>query len=244
MHTKSRWNGNLWSAAAESAQRMATPLWLCALLQARGSVWFCGKPKRCRWQRTPKRENYVAAAGGDGVSSTTTWEQSPWQPCVAASWTSLQVKRRFAIKLGKMLQNEPSSALDSEVPYLKAQHVQWNGIRLNELPTMWASAGDIAELSLKPGDLLVCEGGEVGRAAILGEEPPADCIIQNALHRVRPRQADATGFLFYTFGMPQHKGGSTCSAIDRQSRTSLLIRKCALTISRLSRPNCIIQIRT
>ena len=30
MHTKSRRNGNLWSAAAESAQRMATPLWLCA----------------------------------------------------------------------------------------------------------------------------------------------------------------------------------------------------------------------
>jgi len=131
------------------------------------------------------------------VISTTTWEQNPWQPCVAASWTSLQVKRRFAIKLGKMLQNGPSSVLESEVPYLKAQHVQWSGIRLDALPTMWASSRDIAELSLTPGDLLVCEGGEVGRAAILDEKPPADCIIQNALHRVRPRQADATGFLAY-----------------------------------------------
>jgi type I restriction enzyme S subunit len=62
---------------------------------------------------------------------------------------------------------------------------------------MWASPADIGSLSLVSGDLLVCEGGEVGRAAILGHEPPADCIIQNALHRVRPLYADATSFLVY-----------------------------------------------
>src|SRR5437867_6940677 len=35
---------------------------------ARGSLWCCGKPKRCRWQRTPKRENCVDTVGGDDVS--------------------------------------------------------------------------------------------------------------------------------------------------------------------------------
>ena len=39
---------------------------------ARGSLWFCGKPKRCRWQRTPKKANYVAAAGGDDL----TWQRA------------------------------------------------------------------------------------------------------------------------------------------------------------------------
>jgi len=119
----------------------------------------------------------------------------PWQPCEEVNWVSLQVKRRFDIELGKMLQNEPTNSSDQEVPYLKAQHVQWDGIRLTELPTMWASPGDIKNLRLGVGDLLVCEGGEVGRASILQEKPPQDSIIQNALHRVRPHQDDEVRFL-------------------------------------------------
>lgn len=119
----------------------------------------------------------------------------PWQPCEEANWVSLQVKRRFTIELGKMLQNGPTSTSDQEVPYLKAQHVQWDGIRLTDLPTMWASPSDIENLRLVVGDLLVCEGGEVGRASMLQEEPPQNCIVQNALHRVRPHQDDESRFL-------------------------------------------------
>ncbi|MFH1081061.1 MAG: restriction endonuclease subunit S [Pseudomonadota bacterium] len=123
--------------------------------------------------------------------------RSPWQPCNAVGWDHLQIKRRFDIELGKMLQNGPLYSLDTEVPYLKAQHVQWNGVRLEDLPTMWASPNDITALQVHFGDLLVCEGGEVGRGAIVQSEPPDDCIIQNALHRVRGRVAGDQRFLYY-----------------------------------------------
>jgi type I restriction enzyme, S subunit len=123
--------------------------------------------------------------------------RKPWQPCAEANWFSSQVKRRFAVELGKMLQNGPLNALDQEVPYLKAQHVQWDGVRLDELPTMWASPTDIENLRISVGDLLVCEGGEVGRAAMLQEASPTDCIVQNALHRVRPHLDDEARFLGY-----------------------------------------------
>ncbi|MDE0101085.1 MAG: restriction endonuclease subunit S, partial [Bryobacterales bacterium] len=45
------------------------------------------------------------------------------------------------------------------------------------------------------GDLLVCEGGEGGRCGIVGDGSalPDPCIIQNALHRVRPRRQRSVG---------------------------------------------------
>jgi len=122
---------------------------------------------------------------------------APWQPCNNLGWTKLQVKRRFAVELGKMLQNVPSSSSDQEVPYLKALHVQWDEVKMNDLPTMWASPNDIDALQIQTGDLLVCEGGEVGRATLVKTDPPENCIIQNSLHRVRTNEKGNVQFLVY-----------------------------------------------
>ena len=120
-----------------------------------------------------------------------------WQPCTAVNWRRLQVKRAFAVTLGKMLQSSPAHTSDAEVTYLKAQHVQWDGITLADLPTMWASEAEINALLVKQGDLLVCEGGEVGRSAIVGDSPKDRTIIQNALHLVQGRNGASPRFLNY-----------------------------------------------
>jgi len=96
-----------------------------------------------------------------------------------------------------MLQNAPSSSTDIEVPYLKAQHVQWDGVGLSDLPNMWASPYEVESLHVTTGDLLVCEGGEVGRASIVAGNPPEETIIQNALHLVRGRDTGEPRFLAY-----------------------------------------------
>ncbi|MEI6778194.1 MAG: restriction endonuclease subunit S [Chloroflexales bacterium] len=121
----------------------------------------------------------------------------PWQPVANDEWKLVQVKRYYDVILGKMLQNTAQSYEDEEIPYLKAQHVQWNEVRMDDLPTMWASPSEIEMLRVQEGDLLVCEGGEVGRAAIIKGEPPVGCIIQNALHLVRPKEGAETRFLKY-----------------------------------------------
>lgn len=125
--------------------------------------------------------------------------QVPWQACTAASsgWREQAVKHAYSITLGKMLQNAPAAADDIEVFYLKAQHVQWDGVNLTDLPTMWASPEEVDLLRVRVGDLLVCEGGEVGRAAIVDREPETPTIIQNALHLVRGRSGSDTRFLLY-----------------------------------------------
>ena len=121
-----------------------------------------------------------------------------WLRDVPAHWDVCQVKRKYAIKLGKMLQNYPKRETDIAVPYLKVPNVQWAGVSAADAQTMYASPRDIEQYSIRKGDLLVCEGGEGGRCAILEEEPPPNCIIQNALHRVRPLRDDSNAYLKYT----------------------------------------------
>ena len=122
---------------------------------------------------------------------------NPWQPVHNSGWNFIQVKVGYNIILGKMLHNEATSPEDLEVPYLKSQHVQWDKVVLQDLPAMWASPWEIKTLTIRTGDLLVCEGGDVGRAGIVSGTPPGNCIIQNALHLVRARYGNSTHFLRY-----------------------------------------------
>lgn len=119
-----------------------------------------------------------------------------WLGKIPVEWGAFPVKQYFSVQLGKMLQNTSQNKSDFLVPYIKAMHVQWGAINVSNLPEMWASLAEVTQYSVKENDLLVCEGGEVGRAAIIGT-PPEFCIIQNALHRVRAKAKSDTRYLLY-----------------------------------------------
>lgn len=71
-------------------------------------------------------------------------------------------------------------------PYLGNRSVQWGQIDVNDLGMVPLTRAEQLALRLRSGDLLVCEGGEVGRAAIWRDQLP-ECYYQKALHRLRPR---------------------------------------------------------
>jgi len=128
-----------------------------------------------------------------------------WLGDVPEHWTPQRVRFCYSIQLGKMLQPEPAGPTDEETPYLKSQHVQWEMVCVENLPTMWTNKKERHQYAVKDGDLLVCEGGDVGRAAIvLGA--PEGTIIQNALHRVRPLGANHTPFLLYVLAHATAQG--------------------------------------
>jgi len=79
---------------------------------------------------------------------------------------------------------------------LRAVHVNWGSISTDDLPEMWVSPDDLKTYAVLDGDLLVCEGGDVGRAGIISD-PPVPCVIQNALHRVRPFSKGNIKYLQY-----------------------------------------------
>jgi type I restriction enzyme S subunit len=108
---------------------------------------------------------------------------------------SIAVKRSFDILLGKMVQPSPATDAEVDVEYFNSASVQWNGIGTNPSKTMWASPSEIRKLSVRSGDLLICEGGDVGRAAIYSGEPGR--IFQNSVHRARGYQGSDIRYLKY-----------------------------------------------
>jgi len=119
-----------------------------------------------------------------------------WLGEIPYEWEIYPLKRGFDVRLGKMLQNEPSSSDDTLEPYLRAANITWRGVDLSDLKEMWFSPGEKQKYELNSGDLLISEGGDVGRSAIWREELP-HCYIQNAINRVRSNSSSTTLFLFY-----------------------------------------------
>ena len=119
-----------------------------------------------------------------------------WLGEVPNQWISTQVKYGYTVVLGKMLQTTPKSNSDLLKPYLKAQNVQPSGIDLTNVGSMWFSVDERKRLLLKRKDVLVSEGGDVGRAAIWDNEID-ECYIQNAINRVRPRHSNDSRFFYY-----------------------------------------------
>lgn len=103
-------------------------------------------------------------------------------------WKSLSVGELFDVQLGKML-NEKAKMGASQQPYLTNFNVQWSRFVLDTLNTMHFSDREKEKFALKFGDLIVCEGGEVGRCAIW-RDAVDPCYYQKALHRLRPRSND------------------------------------------------------
>ncbi len=127
------------------------------------------------------------------------------QNVIPTIWDERILKRDFDIVLGKMLQSEQQTDNESEEPYLRTANVQWDGIDVSDVKTMWFSPDAKSELLLRQGDLVVNEGGDVGRCAIWNGELPV-CYFQNAINRVRPCHKASTAFLRYWLYNMKHTG--------------------------------------
>ncbi len=109
---------------------------------------------------------------------------------VPESWEVIPIGGLFETQLGKML-SQKAKVGDSPKPYLRNKNVQWGRIDTFDLLRMDFNDREAVKFSLRKGDLLVCEGGEVGRAAIWNGNI-AECYYQKALHRLRPKSDTMT----------------------------------------------------
>ncbi len=98
-------------------------------------------------------------------------------------WTQYVFSDITTSRLGKMLDAKQQTGKYT-YPYLANYNVQWFRFELNNLNEMDFNEADQIEFALKDGDLLVCEGGEIGRCAVWHNEVQP-CYFQKALHRVR-----------------------------------------------------------
>ncbi|MBX2979190.1 MAG: restriction endonuclease subunit S [Flavobacteriales bacterium] len=99
------------------------------------------------------------------------------------TWSIDRVDSVFDLIQGKQV-SERNRIGDNQRPFLRTKNVFWNRLELAELDQMHFSTAEEARYTLLPGDLLLCEGGDVGRTAMWRGEVER-CYIQNHLHRLR-----------------------------------------------------------
>ena len=102
---------------------------------------------------------------------------------IPQDWRVSTIGAEFRIQLGKMLDAAKNTGVSK--PYIGNRSVQWGRIDLDGISTVLMSMSDLQRFRLRRGDLLVCEGGEIGRAAIWDDLIP-ECYYQKAIHRLRP----------------------------------------------------------
>ena len=113
---------------------------------------------------------------------------------IPESWEWVRLESIFNHSSGKQL-----SAADTEGSlkrYITTSNLYWGRFELNDLKSMYFKDSEIERCTAKKGDLLVCEGGDVGRSAIWPYE--YDICLQNHVHRLRPYCEGCTRFVYYT----------------------------------------------
>lgn len=120
-----------------------------------------------------------------------------WLGQVPDHWVVASLRLRYHQCLGKMVDAKQRTGKHL-VPYLRNVDVQWDRINTVDLPQIDIAPKEYDRYTVRVGDLLVCEGRHLGRAAFWRGEL-AVCAFQKALHRLRPldRASDAPRWLFY-----------------------------------------------
>lgn len=95
--------------------------------------------------------------------------------------------------LGKMLDKAKNRGVRR--PYLRNLNVRWFTFDLSDLLEMPFLEEESAKYTAVKGDVLVCEGGYPGRAAVWNEDYPIH--FQKALHRVRFHEPERGRWLVY-----------------------------------------------
>jgi type I restriction enzyme S subunit len=86
-------------------------------------------------------------------------------------------------RLGKMLDAAKQTG-EHRVPYLRNANVRWFKFDLSDLAEMDIPESERSQLQIRDGDVLICEGGEPGRAAVWRGNANG-IVFQKALHRFR-----------------------------------------------------------
>ena len=134
----------------------------------------------------------------------------------AQNWQKRKLGEVCNVQLGKMLSPKSKGGLTPR-PYLRNANVQWSRLNLGNIATMDFSDQEAKKFELKHGDLLVCEGGEPGRAAIWREEIKP-CYYQKALHRLRPLNGSINPeFLMYRLWFSANQG----EFVDSNAKTTI-----------------------
>ena len=108
-------------------------------------------------------------------------------------WQNTILGNIFNHNTGKALNSSNKEGIMKD--YLTTSNVYWNRFDLSVIKQMPYKESELDKCTVRKGDLLVCEGGDIGRAAIWNYD--FDICIQNHIHRLRPKGELCVVFYYY-----------------------------------------------
>ena len=129
-----------------------------------------------------------------------TEDEMPFE--IPESWKWVRIGDLFQHNTGKALNS--SDKTGEPFTYITTSNLYWNHFELEKLKTMLFTESEIEKCTVQKGDLLVLEGGDVGRAAIWNYDFPMR--IQNHIHRLRQYSNLHIKFYYYIFMLYKGSG--------------------------------------
>ena len=111
------------------------------------------------------------------------------------TWEWCRLGTLFSHCTGKAL--NASNLKGKLMTYITTSNLYWDRFELDNLKQMRFTDEEIEKCTATFGDLLVCEGGDIGRAAIWNHQ--YNIRIQNHIHKLRAYKQLCTKFFFWTF---------------------------------------------
>jgi len=112
-------------------------------------------------------------------------------------WQWCRIGTIFMHNNGKQLNKGNSKG--KLMKYITTSNLYWDGFVLDNLKEMPFENNEIDRCMAVKGDLLVCEGGDIGRSCIWNYDFPI--MLQNHIHKLRPYIPLCTKFFYYIFNL-------------------------------------------
>ncbi len=118
-------------------------------------------------------------------------EEIPFE--IPATWEWCRLGYIFSHCTGKALNGTHRKG--NLYTYITTSNLYWDRFELSSLKEMYFTEEELGKCTATKGDLLVCEGGDIGRSAIWNYG--YDIRIQNHIHKLRPYIPLCTRFFYY-----------------------------------------------
>ena len=129
-----------------------------------------------------------------------------FEPCDNSHYENIEFdipKNWVWATIGDVFEHNTGKALNASNPngtmldYITTSNLYWDRFELSIIKQMPFTESEIERCIVRKGDLLICEGGDVGRAAIWDYD--YNIMIQNHIHRLRGKVDICTRYFFYLF---------------------------------------------
>ena len=155
-------------------------------------------------------------------------KQATLKVAKVGDWPVVPLGKIAEVKLGKML-DKTKHQTGRKFPYLRNVNVRWGTVETHDVFEMYFEDEQVERFNLKPGDVLVCEGCEPGRASVWNGQV-TEMKFQKAIHRVRFKVPFEPRLLVYLLELLAKSGrlerrftGSTIKHFTREAFVQLPI---------------------